>query len=130
MIKIISSFLLIAVTGGFVINQVPSWKQKVVEVVNPASKEARLLGELKANLNELDDALNSSDGKSNNSNDLISKSKNLVDEIATTNQKNSGIIRQQVGKIIDAFLDKTPFPADHLQTDATSVSPLVCPPIK
>ena len=129
-IKIGAGLLLVAIGGGFLVNQVPSWKQKIIEVVNPSAKQARLLGELKTNLDELDASLNSSGDKAGVKNDeLVSKSKKLVDEIASANQKNSGIIKQQVGKIIDAFLDKTPYPADHLKiTSAASQSAVVCPP--
>jgi hypothetical protein len=123
--------LLIAVAGGFIINQIPSWKQRVVEVVNPAAKEARLLGELKTNLEELDKSFNSSDNNDpKKRGDLISKSKTLVDEISSINQKNSGIIKQGIGKIIDSFIDKTPFPADHLQVKSSDPSSSVCPPTK
>src|SRR3989344_1210693 len=115
-IKVGAGLLLVAIGGGFLINQVPSWKQKAIEVVNPSAKEARLLGELKTNLDELDKSLSSSGSEADAKNgELVSKSKKIVDEIAAANQKNSGIIKQQVGKIIDAFLDKTPYPADHLK---------------
>ena len=121
--------LVVAVGGGFLINQVPSWKQKVIEVVNPSAKQARLLGELKTILDELDKSLGSSGSEADAKNgELVSKSKKIVDEIATANQKNSGIIKQQVGKIIDVFLDKTPYPADHLKI-SPAPSPLVCPPL-
>ena len=129
-VKISVGLLVVAIGGGFLINQIPSWKQRVIEVINPAAKEARLLGELTANLDELDNSFNSHGGTDSKKNaDLIAKSKNLVSEIADANQKNSGIIKQQVGKIIDAFLDKTPYPADHLKISPSS-SPLVCPPAK
>ncbi len=129
-LKFSIAILILAVGGGFLINQVPSWKQKIIEVINPSAKEARLLGELKASLNELTGSLNSPADKSTNSDELISKSKSLVDEIAAINQNNSGIIKQQVGKIINAFLDKTPYPADHLEVKTITSSPLVCPPTK
>lgn len=130
LLKSAIAVLVVAVAGGFLVNQIPSWKQRVIEVINPAAKEARLLGELKANLDELENSFNSSGGSSSKeSGDLIARSKNLVDEITATNQKNSGIIKQQVGKIIDAFLDKTPYPADHLQiTNTASQSAAICPP--
>lgn len=114
------------------INQIPSWKQRVIEVINPATKEARLLGELKTNLDELDNLFSSASGTDpKKKTDLISKSKRLVDEIAASNQKNSGIIKQGIGKIIDAFLDKTPYPADHLKiANTASQSATICPPSK
>lgn len=130
LLKSAIAVLVVAVAGGFLVNQIPSWKQRVIEVVNPSAKEARLLGELKTNLDELENSFNSSGSTESKKNaDIIAKSKNLVNEIATANQKNSGIIKQQVGKIIDAFLDKTPYPADHLK-DNSNVSPLICPPVR
>ncbi|MBI4120303.1 MAG: hypothetical protein HY454_02450 [Parcubacteria group bacterium] len=124
LVKSLLAILFIAVGGGFVINKVPSWKQGVIEVINPAAKEARLLGELKVNLDELDSAINSGGNVSRGKN-LITKSRGLVDEITAVNQKNSGIIKQQVGKIIDALIDRTPYPADHLQT--VSPTHITCP---
>lgn len=131
-IKIGVGLLVVAVGGGFLINQIPSWKKSIIEVINPVAKEARLLGELKMNLDELDKSLNSSSGENGGKNgELVSKSKKLVDEIAVANQKNSGIIKQQVGKIIDAFLDKTPYPVDHLKIiNTASQSATICPPAK
>ena len=127
--KLLLALLLIAIAGGFLINQIPSWKQRVIEVINPAAKEARLLGELKTNLDELENSFNSSaNTASDKSGELISKSKKLVDEITAGNQKNSGIIKQQIGKIIDAFIDKTPYPADHLRAIAKDVPAASCKP--
>ena len=126
-IKSILVILLIAVAGGFLINHFPSWKQHVIEIINPAAKEARLLGELTASLDELDKNL---DG--GNSKNLLNKSRGILQNITDLNQKNSGIIKQQMGKIIDAFIDRTPYPADHLSKEVRIdiVSPLVCPPAK
>lgn len=122
--KIFFGLLAIAVIGGFVINHVPAWKQRVIEVINPAAKEGRLLGELDTVLNDL--ANNTEPAKNK---ELVDKSRRIVNDLVTHNQQNSGIIKQQVGKIVDALLDRTPYPADHLQTPpSTSVSPLVCPP--
>lgn len=132
LLKSAVALLVIALAGGFVINQIPSWKQKVVEIVNPAAKEARLLGELSTNLDDLDKTLRATgenpDEKIKNSRELLEKSKSLINEIASTNEQNSGIVKQQIGKIIDALLDKTPFPADHLSPSESSITPLVCPP--
>ena len=52
-IKSLLFLLIIAVVGGFIINQIPSLKERVIEAINPAAKEERLLGKLKANLDEL-----------------------------------------------------------------------------
>ena len=135
MIKLAVILLLLAISGGFVINQIPSWKQRVIEVINPAAKEARLLGELKVNLDELGNDLNSSavsasdrERQVNRNKDLVAKSQNLVNQITSANQKNSGIIKQGIGKIINAFSDQTPYPADHLQAPQTSTLSASCAP--
>lgn len=120
--------LLIAISGGFLINQIPSWKQRVIEVVNPAVNEARLLGELTASLDELDKNIDTNNAGKNK--DLIDKSRTILQNITDLNQKNSGIIKQQIGKIIDALIDRTPYPADHLSSTADNETPLACPPIQ
>lgn len=136
-LKSLLVLLLIAIGGGFIINQVPSWKQKVIEIINPAAKEARLLGELTSSLDDLNNLIDGAassknprdlDEKIKKSQELLRESKSLVSEISLTNNKNSGIVKQQIGKIVDAFLDKTPYPADHLSPATNSTSPLVCPP--
>ncbi|MBI4160344.1 MAG: hypothetical protein HY506_00355 [Candidatus Yanofskybacteria bacterium] len=135
-IRIFFGVLAVIIIGGFVINKMPEFKQRVVEVINPAAKEARILGELDQSLDDLEkniDGLNSDSKEERASSidknkDLISRSKSLLDSAREVNAKNSGIIKQQVGKIIDALLDGTPFPADHLRSSDTATSPLVCPP--
>lgn len=125
LIKSVLILLVIAVAGGFLINGVPTWKQHVIEVINPAAKEARILGEMKTNLDELNKT--TSDPKAKN---LISKSQDLLQNITDINQNNSGIIKQGVSKIIDALIDHTPYPADHLTTaENTSPAP-ICSPVK
>lgn len=128
LIKFALGFLLVAVAGGFLVNQVPSWKEKVVEVINPAAKEVRLLDELTANLDEFDKNLDKSGDGVNK--DLLDKSRAILQNIIDLNQKNSGIVKQQIGRIIDALIDRTPYPADHLQTfdtTATSTTNVICP---
>lgn len=137
LVKAMLVILVVAVAGGFVINHLPALKQRAIEVANPAVKEGRLLGELKVNLDELGDNIGDPNGlkdaatraKLQKSKELLEKSKNLLNNLAETNQKNSGIIKQQIGKIIDAFTDRTPYPADHLSVNSASPSPtLTCPP--
>lgn len=124
-IKIGLGLLLIAVIGGFLINQIPSWKQSVIEVINPAAKEARLLGELTASLDELDKNLDGGESKN-----LLNKSRGILQNITDLNQKNSGIIKRQVGRIIDALIDRTPYPADHLTASQTNTPTVFCEPTK
>ena len=138
MAKSLIFLLTIAAIGGFVVTQIPSLKERVIEAVNPAAKEGRLLGELRVNLDEIDKSLNEaaqqketekiqekiSDGK-----DLLEKSKNLLGEVSKTNQ-DTGVIGSQVGKIINAISGDTSKPADYLQTPRaqTGTSSAPCTP--
>ena len=125
LIKLALGFLVVAITGGFLVNKVPSWKEKIVEIINPATKEARLLGELMASLDELDTNLDDGESK-----DLLNKSRGILQNITDLNQENSGIIKQQIGRIIDALIDRTPYPADHLTPITDESGQLVCPPVE
>lgn len=136
-IKFLLFLLIIAVIGYFVIDQIPSLKERVIEAINPAAKEARLLGKLKVNLDELSKNLDeaekqksSADVKSGikNGQSLLGKSQGLMEEILKINGE-TGIIGSQIGKIINAFSDQTPYPADHLQSSVTPPVPVYsCPP--
>ncbi len=136
-VKFLISLLVVTAIGYFVINQIPSLKGRVIEAINPAAKEARLLGELKTNLNEIDKSLEETANqkgldkiqeKINNSKSLLENSKNILSEISKING-DTGMIGSQIGKIINVFSDQTPYPADHLQSSATSPIPVYsCPP--
>lgn len=135
-IKFLLFLLIIAVIGYFVINQIPSLKERVIEAINPAAKEARLLGELEVNLDEIDKSLGEATEqkeadkireKINNSKNLLKNSKDLLSDISKING-NTGLIGSQIGKIINAFSDQTPYPADHLQTPQTSTPATSCTP--
>jgi len=135
-VKTLFAVLIAAVVGGFAINHVPALKQKVVEVINPAAKERRLLGELTENLEEISQSFSALDPtdpdyetKIEDSKNLLKKSKELLQGISDAKQ-NTGVVRSQIGKIIDTLIDKTPFPADHIQGNASNDQqiPLVCPP--
>lgn len=137
MIKFLIFLLIITAIGYFVINQIPSLKERVIEAINPAAKEARLLGELEINLDEIDKSLEEATEqkgsgrileKINNSRNLLENSKNLLSEISKING-DTGIIGSQIGKIINAFSDQTPYPADHLQSSVAPPTPVYsCPP--
>ena len=136
-IKFLIFLLIITAIGYFVINQIPSLKERVIEAINPAVKEARLLGELETNLDEIDKSLEEATEqkgsgkileKINSSRNLLENSKNLLSEISKING-DTGMIGSQIGKIINAFSDQTPYPADHLQSSATPLTPIYsCPP--
>lgn len=110
--------------GGFAINKIPALKQRVVEYINPAAKERRLIGELDKNLSDLDHAIAGVSGAKSDeernqqiqkARDLINQAKNLQADIKESNDKNDGIISSNLTKIIDSFIDDTPYPADHLE---------------
>ncbi len=136
MFKFLIILIVLAAGVYFAVNQVPSLKERVIEAVNPAAKEARLLGELKTNLDEIDKGLKEAAEqkgtdkireKINNSKGLLEDSKNLLGEISKING-GTGIISSQIGKIINAFSDKTPYPADHLRIPQASAPPAPCAP--
>jgi hypothetical protein len=137
MLKFLIILIVLATGAYFVINQIPSLKARVIEAVNPAAKEARLLGELKANLDEIDKSLGEVTEqkgtdkireKINNSKNLLENSKNLLSEISKING-DAGMIGSQIGKIINALSNQTPYPADHLQSSAAPPTPIYsCPP--
>jgi hypothetical protein len=129
--------LVILVAGAyFAMNQIPSLKERVIEAINPAAKEERLLGELKANLDKLGQSLDEAgkqksfvDVKSGikKSQSILGESQDLIEKISEING-DAGLIGSQIGKIINAFSDKTPYPADHLQTTQTSTPAASCAP--
>ena len=121
----IGAFVIIAgVATGFFINKTPDLKQRVIEYINPAVKERRLISELEDKLNEIDNEIvnlaeeNNSEEKAKQvqkTRDLIEQAKNIQSDLEETNGKNDGIIQASLTKIIDSFIDDTPYPADHLE---------------
>jgi DNA repair ATPase RecN len=137
MLKFLIILIVLAAGAYFAINQIPSLKARVIEAVNPAAKEARLLGELENNLNEIDKSLKEATEqkgldkireKINSSKNLLENSKDLLSEISEINS-DTGVIGSQIGKIINALSDQTPYPADHLQSSVAPPTPIYsCPP--
>ena len=124
LLKIAIFIVVVAVTAGFVINKIPDLRQKFVEYINPAAKERRLLGEMDNTLKELEDTTGKIAGAKsseemgehlNKAKDLISQAKNLRSEIEETNDKDGGLLRSNLTKIIDSMTDGTPYPADHMK---------------
>jgi hypothetical protein len=123
-------FLLMAViVGYFLITNVPSLREYVIEIINPSVKEAKVLGKLKTNLDELSGNLDAMEGSKKpddikagiqKNKDLAAKAKVLIQEAATLND-SSGIIKSQIGRIINFFSDSTPYPADHLTPSSQPV---------
>ena len=146
MIKLFLILLIVAVAGGFIINKVSSFKQNLIEFINPAVKEGRVLGELKENLVQLDASLGDLNNaknltelksKTKITSEIIEKSKNLLNTASEINNQDAGIFHQAISKIINTFVDKTPFPADHLVANEAGLiipiangTPVVCPIVK
>jgi len=137
MIRLITILIILATGAYFAVNQIPSLKERVIEAVNPAAKERRLLGELSANLDEIEKKLEEAGRekeeaaareKIKSSAALLEKSKGIMAEISKINE-GAGIIGSRVGKVIDALFGGTPYPADHLRTASEPPIPAcVCPP--
>lgn len=97
MIKLIGGVLLIA-AALIVFNRekIEDYKQRIIETINPATKEKRLLGELENDLDQLASLLNISslDSKKLSSTDreklntTIAKTKSALQELKETNRKN------------------------------------------
>lgn len=138
MLKYLFYAVLLAAAGGLVLSQVPSLKQRAIEVINPAAKERRLLGELKTNLDALDGSLKGLSEKSDKKDLLdrmksaqtfLSRSQELVGTVGAINLKNAGFIQSQISKLIDEFTDSTPFAAEILgvKKDNPAATPVNCP---
>ncbi len=96
MTKFISVLILIgAALVIFNRQKIEDWKQSVVEMVNPAAKERRLLGELESNLAQLRATFNEPAIKSGKIipsdqqkiNSFLGSTKNALQELKETNQK-------------------------------------------
>lgn len=119
MIRLIGITLLIA-AALIVFNRekIESYKQSIIETINPAAKEKRLLGELENNLNQLASLLNVSsvDSEKLSSTDkeklntTIAKTKSSLQELKEANQKTDLVsnLSRLIQKIIP--LDPKPSP--------------------
>ena len=104
---------IIAVVGGFLVNQFPVVKQTVLEYINPAIKEGRLLAKIGATLSNLEiniqnttPASPAAAAKLEQSKALVSQAKDALQQIDTINQQQqqSGIVSQAVQQPGNAFL--------------------------
>lgn len=127
--------LIVAVLAGagmFLIGRIPSWKQQAIEVINPAEREARVLGALKVNLEALEEALSQVGGAKtlkevaaelDKTKDIINDSQKLADEAASINQSAAKALSSQLGQLVNIFSD-TPQPGTPiLTTPAASCTP-------
>lgn len=138
LLKAFIALIIVAVGGSFLVNKIPSLKQRVIETINPAAKEARLLGELGSTLDKLESSINQTaelksptavKNKLTASKDILARSKELLKEVSDVNDQNSGIISSTLGRIVDTLIDRAPFPADHLKINAATDEnvPVNCP---
>ena len=135
-LKGVVGLFLLVVVGGFAINSIPSLRDKVLELVNPAVKESGLISQIEKNLNELDLKLaqNSTGNAGSNNNDisasriLIANTKSLLADVQDLNKKDadSSLVSLALNKVAGLLIDKTPYPAEDLTTSAI---PLVCPTV-
>lgn len=99
--------------------KIENFKQKIIETVNPAVKERRLLGELETELNQLDYFLNNPTAvnqKSLGGSDeqktvlAINKARSALAELKETNKKNDlgASVSNLIQKIIPLNVQPSP----------------------
>ncbi|HXK36653.1 MAG TPA: hypothetical protein VJ553_03670 [Candidatus Paceibacterota bacterium] len=126
-------YLAIVIVGGVLaLNYIPSLKANIIEVVNPRMKETRLLGDLQRHLDDAA-ALLPEAGEQASDDDIaegyeaLQKAQEVLDEVTTINEENSGTARNIVTKALDAILPggTVPTPVPDVPS---SVSPVPCVP--
>lgn len=85
MAKLIGVFILIAAALLFLNREkIEDYKQRIIEAVNPAAKEGRLLGELESEINNLEKVSPVDKQKFNTA---LGSAKATIQELKATNQK-------------------------------------------
>lgn len=102
-------YLGIVVTGAvLVIDNIPSLKANVLEIVNPRVQEGELVRTLQQTLEELDSAVPGSGAASattiQKSKQLISESKDLLRQISDINEEHAGVTTGIITKAVDALI--------------------------
>lgn len=109
MFKIIGVVLLIG--GGFIFfnqDKIEEYKQRIVETVNPAAKEERLLSELETSLGELSEKLSVSEKQKVST--VLSKTQSTLQALKEINKKGDLVanLSNLVQKIVP--FESEPFP--------------------
>lgn len=123
MVKIISAILVIGAALVFLNrHNIEDYKQRIIEVINPAVKEKRLLGELEKNLDQFSSILMSSainpgidSGKISAIDQqklsmAVKNAKTALQELQVTNQKNDLVtnLSNLIQKIIPLSSEPSP----------------------
>jgi len=117
LLKLILIIAIIAVVGGYIVNNSDELKQSAVEFVNPAAKEERLLGELSENLDLLESQSRTTTSETSDPKDgivkgvistsLIEESRELIKEIQKINEGKTSTVSSSVSRISE--LIQSPF---------------------
>ena len=134
---LIKTFLVILgmlAIGIFLISYIPALRNNVVEVVNPSIQVGKILGEMTANLNNLDNTIGGLDNSNNStyrekvekSKEILAKSKNLLDDASRLNDQSSGltgIIGRQAGDIIGTVINQISNTINSVPVNSVSPNP-------
>lgn len=132
MIKAFFVLILLVIGGYFAINNIPSLRERVIEVINPAAKQARLVDELDDNLDQIQSVIGEIAGTQTESarknqvskvKTLISESNETINDLQESQNANSGLVKSIINKITSNLFDSTPYPAE----DLTTPSQIICP---
>ena len=101
------SFIILVTLAFLKPNIFYEWKQKILEFINPAVKEKRLLSDLDYQLGELSNFINrdfslSEKERNKKINSVIENSKNLISEIKETSEKSDimATVSNILGKVL------------------------------
>jgi hypothetical protein len=119
---------LAVIVGGsaLLVNNVPSLKANILEVVNPRVQEQKLVQKLQTTLTDAGNAAtNAARDK------LIAESQALLKSIADINDNHSGIVDGVVSKVTDTLLGtptatQTPIPSPVSSAKASEATPSPC----
>ena len=138
--KLLLWVVVLGVGGGLVINHLPDLKTKVMEIVNPAVKQARVLGDASTKLTALQAAITAATATNDSSerNAKLAEGQTLIHQMtellvqADDISKNTGVFSAAAGQVAETLINSLPATANNLlnfsQSSTPSVSPIVCPP--
>lgn len=136
MIKAFFVLILLAVGGYFAVNNIPALRERVIEVINPSAKQARLVDELDDNLGQIQSAIGEIAGTQTASarntqvskiKTLISESNKTISDLQESQNANSGLVKSIINKITSNLFDSTPYPAEDLTTSKPAPTQIICP---
>jgi len=106
-----TSLILAVVIGGslLLVNNVPSLKANILEVVNPRVEEGKMVQQLQDTLTKLDDSISQTGaGKTTSTKALVTQAQQQLQNIADINSEHAGVADGVVGRVTDALFGNIP----------------------